>query len=201
MIPLPVSFFEASAAVVAPALLGHCLFRREDDGSVSGGIIVETEAYLAQDDPACHAARGRTARNRSMWGPPGRAYVYFIYGVHHCFNVVCQAEGIAEAVLVRAVEPSTGLHHLRRRRPGVPDRGLMNGPGKLCSAMGVDLEQDGCEIGDPTSRIMVASNPDREEQVRKLGPILSSTRIGISKAADLPLRFFLANSASISRRL
>ena len=200
MKPLHASFFDASAAVVAPALLGHFLLRREDDGSFSGGVIVETEAYLAHGDPACHAARGRTQRNQSMWGHPGRAYVYLIYGVHHCFNVVCQPDGIAEAVLVRAVEATTGHHHLRRRRAGVSDRELMNGPGKLCIALGIDRISDGLQLDDPGSSALVASNPDREGVVQRTGPIKASQRIGITKATDLPLRFTLANSAFISRR-
>lgn len=199
MIPLPTSFYERSAAVVAPELLGHWLIRREDDGSFSGGIIVETEAYLAQDDPACHSARGRTDRNRSMWGPPGRAYVYFIYGMHYCFNAVCQPEGIAEAVLVRAIEPTLGLPHLRRRRPNIADRHLMNGPGKLCLALGIDRAVDGGDFMEPVSRIFIALNPDRDGLVGKLGPIKPSPRIGITKAADLPLRFSLAGSAFLSR--
>ena len=199
MKPLHDSFFDASAAEVAPALLGHWLLRREDDGSFSGGIIVETEAYLAHGDPACHAARGRTERNRSMWGPSGRAYIYFIYGMHHCFNVVCQPDGVAEAVLVRAVEATVGLHHLRRRRAGASNRELMNGPGKLCLALGIDRGSDGLRLDHPGSSIFIASNPDREGVVHRTGPIKASPRIGITKAANLPLRFALANSGFTSR--
>lgn len=199
MNPFPASFFDASAATVAPALLGHWLCRREDDGGFSGGMIVETEAYLAHGDPACHAARGQTGRNRSMWGPPGRAYIYFIYGVHHCFNIVCRPVGLAEAVLVRAVEATVGLPHLRLRRTGVSDRELMNGPGKLCLALGIDLKSDGLQLDDPDSSILVVSNPDREGAVQRTGPIRASPRIGITTAADLMLRFALANSGFISR--
>jgi DNA-3-methyladenine glycosylase len=201
MTPLPTTFFEPSASIVAPALLGLWLVRLEDDGGFSGGIIVETEAYLANDDPACHAARGRTARNRSMWGPPGRAYVYFIYGVHHCFNAVCQPEGIAEAVLVRAIEPLIGLPHLRRRRPGVSDRNLANGPGKLCAALGMDAAFDGYDLGDPASQVFIADNAGREELIDRTGPVTASTRIGLTKAAELPLRFLLPQSPFISRRV
>lgn len=199
MNPLPASFYERSAALVAPEMLGHWLLRREDDGELSGGLIVETEAYLAQDDPACHAARGRTERNRSMWGPPGRAYVYFIYGMHHCFNAVCQPEGVAEAVLVRAVEPGQGLPHLRKRRIGVTDRELMNGPGKLCLALAISKEADGIELIRDSSHLFIAANPQRDEFVMANGPITSSPRIGITKAADLPLRFSLSRSPFLSR--
>ncbi len=197
--PLPVSFFEPSAALVAPALLGHWLLRREDDGGFAGGLIVETEAYLAIDDPACHAARGRTPRNRSMWGPPGRAYVYFIYGVHHCFNAVCRPEGVAEAVLIRAIEPVFGLPHLRRRRPGVAYMNLANGPGKLCATLGIDAAFDSCDLCDPESRVVIADNVGREELIRRAGPVLASPRIGITQAADLRLRFHLRGSPFVSR--
>lgn len=199
MIPLPATFYERSATLVAPDLLGHELVRREEDGSFSGGVIVETEAYLANDDPACHAARGRTERNRSMWGPPGRAYVYFIYGMHYCFNAVCQPEGIAEAVLIRAIEPTLGLPHIRQRRPRITDRDLMNGPGKLCLALGIDRKSDGLQIDDFGSHIFIVSNPTREIVLEQTGPIKQSTRIGITKATELPLRFGLSKSAFLSR--
>ena len=183
-----------------PILCARELIGTELNWGPCAGIVVETEAYLAHGDPACHAARGRTQRNQSMWGHPGRAYVYLIYGVHHCFNVVCQPDGIAEAVLVRAVEATAGHHHLRRRRAGVSDRELMNGPGKLCIALGIDRISDGLQLDDPGSSALVASNPDREGVVQRSGPIKASQRIGITKATDLPLRFTLANSAFISRR-
>src|SRR5437867_12887044 len=131
-IPLPRSFFKPSAKLVAPALLGHWLIRSTLEG-VCGGVIVETEAYLA-DDPACHGFRGETARNRSMYGPPGRAYVYFIYGNHWCVNAVCRPSGHAEAVLIRAVEATMGDDLMRARRTVRKLQELTNGPAKLCEA-------------------------------------------------------------------
>ncbi|HVV70144.1 MAG TPA: DNA-3-methyladenine glycosylase, partial [Verrucomicrobiae bacterium] len=133
--PLPRSFYEPSARLVAPELLGHWLIRRTESG-VCGGLIVETEAYL-RDDPACHAAPGRTKRNRVMFGPAGHAYVYFIYGAHYCINAVCQPEGSAEAVLIRAIEPAFGVNLMEERRRCSSPRDLTNGPAKLCEAMDI----------------------------------------------------------------
>ena len=127
--PLQRSFYEPSAQVVAPALIGQWLVRITSQGA-SGGPIVETEAYL-QGDPACHAANGRTRRNGVMFGPPGHSYVYFIYGAHYCVNAVCQPVGLAEAVLIRAIEPTLGIGLLQKNRPVLTQRELTNGPAKL----------------------------------------------------------------------
>ena len=134
--PLPRSFYEPSAKVVARRLLGHWLLRQTAEG-LCGGPIVETEAYL-EGDAACHAASGLSARNRVMFGRPGHAYVYFIYGAHYCVNAVCLPGGRAEAVLIRAVEPSLGEDLLRKRRPALLPRELASGPAKLCQAMAID---------------------------------------------------------------
>src|SRR5687767_13789091 len=115
-VPLPASFYEPSAELVAPKPLGHLLLRRTPDGQWSGGPIVETEAYLA-NDPASHGFRRETPRNRPMYGPPGKAYVYFIYGNYFCFNTVCSRPRVAEAVLVRAIEPTIGIEYMNRNRP------------------------------------------------------------------------------------
>ncbi len=147
--PLPRSIFAPSARVVARRLLGHWLVRRTPAG-FCGGPIVETEAYL-HDDPACHAFGGETARNRVMFGPPGRAYVYFIYGNHFCVNAVCRGAGKAEAVLIRAVEAQFGLEILRQNRPGHADLQLTNGPGKLCAALAIGRELDGADLCDTAS--------------------------------------------------
>jgi DNA-3-methyladenine glycosylase len=196
--PLAQSFYRPSAAKVAPALLGHFLIRRTPQG-ICGAAIVETEAYL-RDDPACHGYARQTPRNRTMYGPPGRAYVYFIYGNHYCFNTVCQRTGIAEAVLVRAIEPLFGLEIMREQRPVSKEFDLTNGPAKFCEAMQIDRQHDGIDICDSDSPLFVARNPSLRQFLHDRAPLITTTRIGISKAADLPLRFYLAGSTFISRR-
>ena len=197
--PLPRDFYAPGARRVASRLLGHLLVRNTRLGFL-GGIIVEAEAYLA-DDPACHAFRGPTPRNRAMFGPPGHAYVYFIYGNHWCFNAVCHAEGVGEAVLIRALEPMFGLRAMHQNRPIARRRELTNGPGKLCEALAIDRQHDGCNLCDPAAPIFIASNPYRDTVMRRLGPMVTTTRIGIEKAAELPLRFVLERSEFISRRV
>lgn len=195
---LPRSFYEPSASAVAPLLPGHWLIRNTPDGPV-GGVIVETEAYLA-DDPASHAFRGETARNRSMFGPPGHAYLYFIYGNHWCFNAVCHARGIGEAVLVRAIEPAFGVEWMRARRRVSADHQLTSGPGKLCAALGLDRTFDGLDLCDVNSPVFIAKNPDYEARRAGQGNVIVSPRIGITQAAHLPLRFHLAGNRHVSRR-
>jgi DNA-3-methyladenine glycosylase len=197
--PLLRSFYEPSAQVVAPLLLGHWLVRRTQEGPV-GGPIVETEAYLV-DDAACHAAPGLTPRNRVMFGPPGHAYVYLIYGCHCCVNTVCQPHGTAEAVLIRAVEPVFGLPLLLRRRPVESEPNLTNGPAKLCEAMDIDRKLDGTDLCDPRSGLIIAENPDAQAFVEKHRPVVVTVRVGITRAADLPLRFYLDGSPFVSKRV
>jgi DNA-3-methyladenine glycosylase len=196
--PLAESFYEPSAAIVAPALLGHWLIHKIARG-ICGGAIVETEAYLS-DDPACHGYGRQTPRNKIMYGPPGRAYVYFIYGNHNCFNTVCHRTGVAEAVLIRAVEPLFGLELMREQRGAVEDLDLTNGPGKLCEAMQIERRHDGANICDGESELLVARNPSLKKFRHDRAPLITATRIGINKAAELPLRFYLAGSAYVSRR-
>ena len=179
-------------------MLGHWLIHNTPDGPI-GGVIVETEAYLA-DDPASHAYRGETARNRSMFGPPGHAYLYFIYGNHWCFNAVCGARGVGEAVLVRALEPVFGLGSMRLRRRVAADQQLTNGPGKLCAALGLDRSFDGMDLCDANSPVFIAENPDRRKWLEGQGAVTASPRIGITKAALLPLRFHLQDNINVSRR-
>lgn len=179
-------------------MLGHWLVRREASGW-SGGLIVETEAYL-EGDPASHGYRGETARNRAMFGPPGRAYVYFIYGNHWCFNAVCRGPGVAEAVLVRALEPVWGLEFLQERRPVARLRDLTSGPAKLCAALGLDRRHDQADLCAADAEVRVAENPDRAAAVRRLGGVTVTTRVGLSRAADRPLRFLLPGSGFVSRR-
>jgi DNA-3-methyladenine glycosylase len=193
MLPaMPRDFYDRPAAQVAPDLLGKVLLRRTPDG-LAGGIIVETEAYL-HDDPACHAVNGPTPRNRSMFGPPGHAYVYFIYGCHYCANAVCGPEGVGEAVLIRALEPKEGIALMRHRRPGVLDRALANGPAKLCVALDIARSLDGADLCSPRSGIWIAA-----AQAAKPETIATGPRIGITKATGLHLRFFWRNSAFVSR--
>jgi DNA-3-methyladenine glycosylase len=198
MAPLRRSFFQPSARAVAPRLLGHWLIRRLPEG-FCGGPIVETEAYL-QDDPASHAYRGQTARNRVMFGPPGYAYVYLIYGFHFCVNAVCHRAGRAEAVLIRAVEAQFGVEAMRKNRPVPATIGISNGPGKLCAALAIDREIESADLCDAASPLFIARNPQVAHFRRQRGPIVIATRVGITRAAYLPLRFFLGGSPFISRQ-
>src|SRR5882762_5210263 len=152
--PLPKSFYKPSAKLVAAQLLGHWLVRSTANGPC-GGAIVETEAYLS-DDPACHGAPGLTARNRVMFGAPGHGYVYLIYGYHFCVNAVCRPSGVAEAVLIRAIEPLFGEDSMRRQRRVGKPRDLTNGPAKLCEAMSIDRALDGIDLCDPKSPLFIA---------------------------------------------
>ena len=195
--PLPRSFYEPSASVVAPNLLGHFLIRNTPNGPC-GGEIVETEAYLV-GDAACHAAPGLTKRNRVMFGDPGHAYVYLIYGFHFCVNAVCCPAGIAEALLIRAVEATFGEKQMAVQRPVSKLRELTNGPGKLCQAMNITRDLDGIDLCDTRSGLFIAENPDLKKFRKEKGPMITTTRIGITKAAALPLRFVLNGSEFISR--
>ena len=197
--PLPRSFFEPSAEVVAPELLGHFLIRNTPNGPC-GGAIVETEAYLV-GDPASHGAPGLTNRNRVMFGHPGHTYVYLIYGFHFCVNVVCRPAGIAEAVLIRAVEATVGEKLMLAERPVKKLRELTNGPGKLCQAMNITRSLDGGDLCDAKSELFVAENPELKKFRKTKGPMVTTTRIGITKAAGLPLRFYLDGSEFVSRKM
>jgi len=195
---LPRSFYEPSARVVAPALLGHFLVRNTPNGPC-GGAIVETEAYLV-DDAACHAAPGLTNRNRVMFGHPGHAYVYLIYGFHFCVNAVCCPAGIAEAVLIRAVEVNFGEELMAVHRPANQRRELTSGPGKLCQALNITRTLDGIDLCDPQSALFIAENPELKKFQKEKGPMTTTPRIGITKAAELRLRFYLPGSEFVSRR-
>jgi DNA-3-methyladenine glycosylase len=196
--PLSPDFYKSSARVVARKLLGHWLIRQTSAGPI-GGMIVETEAYLAANDPACHAATGRSVRNQTMWGRNGLGYIYMIYGLYYCFNTVCRPEGIAEAVLIRAIQPDFGLDWMLERRGGLASN-LTSGPSKLCLAMNIDRKLDGVDLCNPESELIVAENPNIARNVKDAGPIIVTTRIGITKAADLPLRYYLSGSAYVSKR-
>jgi DNA-3-methyladenine glycosylase len=196
--PMPRGFYEPSAKIVARRLLGHFLVRNGPQGP-AGGEIVEVEAYLS-NDPACHGAPGPTARNRVLFGHPGHGYVYLIYGYHFCVNAVCRPVGVAEAVLIRAIEPNFGEEFMRHERPVARREELTSGPAKLCEALGIDRSLDGVDICDPKSVLFLGENPNPEKFRRRRGPMVTTTRIGITKAAALPLRFYLAGSEFVSKR-
>jgi len=170
---------------VAPELIGVELLV---DGV--GGTIVEVEAY-SPEEPGSHSFRGRTARNATMFGPPGRAYVYRSYGIHWCLNFVCGPGELAAAILIRALEPATGIDVMRARR-GVDDvRLLCAGPGRVCQALGVSKAHDGLPLDEPPFALQLAS--ERHD-------VVAGPRIGLSKAVDLPWRYGLAGSRFVSRR-
>ncbi len=177
---------------MARELLGAVL-RCESDEGVCSGRIVETEAYLGPHDPACHAIAGVTRRTRDLHGAPGSAYVYLIYGMHWCFNAVTMPEGYGSAVLVRALEPLEGLPLMRRRRPRAgSDRDLTNGPGKLCAALGITGVLSGRALQRGSLTIHTgAAVADRD--------IIITPRIGITRAADWPLRWVVRDNAYVSR--
>jgi DNA-3-methyladenine glycosylase len=196
--PLPRAFFNPSARVVAPRLLGHWLIRRTARG-LCGGPIVETEAYL-KDDPACHGAPGLTARNRVMFGPPGYGYVYLIYGYHFCVNAVCRPAGTAEAVLIRALEANLGVELMQENRPVSRTYHLTNGPAKLCQSMQIERGLDGVDLCDSEAALFIARNPSVAKLRGERGPMITTSRVGITRAAELPLRFYLAGSRFVSKR-
>ena len=191
-------FYNLPADLVAAHLLGHFLLRRVRDEWL-GGPIVETEAYLI-GDPASHSFRGETPRTRTMHGLYGHAYVYQIYGYHYCFNTVCRPRGEPEAVLVRAIEPQFGVEAMRLNRPVALDRNLTNGPAKFCQALAIDRTLDGADLCSLTSPVIIARNPDRDQLLRDHGPLVQTTRIGLSVAKEMQLRWYLTGSKWVSRR-
>ncbi len=183
------AFYERSVHAVARDLIGCGL---AFDGA--GGVIVETESYEA-DDPACHAYVGRTARNEVLFGPPGRAYVYLSYGIHSLLNAVAEPGGRAAAVLIRAIEPVTGLDAMRRRRRRGDVEGLCSGPGKLTEALAIGLEMNGARLDAPPFRITAPVGVWRDTAV------VTGPRIGISRAVERPWRYCAEGSRFASRPL
>lgn len=177
------TFLHGHAVEAAKRLLGCRLIRKDPEtGFEAEVIITETEAYGGADDPASHAHRGPTPRNRVMFGPPGRLYVYFTYGMHYCMNIVTGPEGEPGAVLLRAAKPVSGLEHIRANRPGIPDSRLMDGPAKLTKALEIDLRLNGYDLlEDPDNRLALVVGPSLAWK--------ATPRIGISKATDYLWRF------------
>ena len=196
------AFFNRDPRIVARELLGKLVVRSEGRKQLAGRIV-EVEAYLGAGDLAAHAASGHTARNAVLWGPPGHSYVYFIYGVHYCLNISCLPAGDAGCVLIRALEPVSGLREMAKAR-GMADldltsvrdlRKLASGPGKLCEALGITRPRDNDkDMLSPKSDLQVMSDGFRVQEVAV------TQRIGITKSAEMPLRYIISNSPFVSRR-
>jgi len=177
--------YDRDVVAVAQALIGRVVRVGE-----TAGLIVETEAYH-ETEPACHAWAGLTARTRTLFGPPGRAYVYLSYGVHSMLNAVCEREGVGAAVLIRALEPLEGVELMRERRGREHVEELCSGPGKLTQALGIALTDDGGDLRG--GRVTISAQ-------RRMLPIAASRRIGITRAVELPWRFSVPGSRYVSRR-
>jgi len=197
---LAATFYARPTAEVARRLLGQVLVS-DVRSRRTAGRIVETEAYVGPHDPACHAWGGRrTPRCEWLYGPPGTAYIYFTYGMHWCLNAVTEAPGYPAAVLIRALEPLAGLETMRRRRGGVPDGQLCSGPARLCEALGITGALNGVSLarraavgGSPLRIVSDGRRPSTRSRVAV------TPRIGVTRAADWPLRFLLKDSPWASR--
>jgi DNA-3-methyladenine glycosylase len=187
------SFFNRPTLNVAPDLLGKVLVHQTREG-LAAGMIVEAEAYIGEDDPACHAAPGPTTRNAPLYGPPGVAYVYLNYGMHYLVNAVTEAEGAPAAVLIRALQPLDGVAlMLKRRRSGrrlIQEMDLCRGPGNLTKALGITLKENRLDL--TASRLWI------EDRGLIAGPVRWGTRIGITRGAERPWRCWAAGHASVS---
>ncbi len=193
---LPRSFYEQETITVARQLLGCHLVHLEAEGITSCGRIVETEAYLVNDS-AAHSFIGKTKRNSVVFGPVGHAYVYFVYGMHYCVNVVTGEEGSGEAVLIRALEPLKGIPLMKKRRKTGDIRQLCSGPAKLTQALGITLAMNGAPLFEGPLQIQ---SPGRSPSQTDQSDIVQTTRIGIVKSRELPLRFYIEGNRFISRK-
>jgi DNA-3-methyladenine glycosylase len=189
---LPRSIFTRPSPEVAPDLLGRILLRRVGDGTLLTARIVEAEAYQ-EDDPASHSYRGRTNRTEVMFGPPGHAYVYFTYGMHHCMNVVTGSTGEGSAVLLRAAEPLEGLEEMARRRGTIDPRALCSGPGRLCQALGIDRSENGLDLVRSRELWLLEGAPVPPSQISV------SSRVGITSGTERPWRFSVRGDRFVSR--
>lgn len=193
--PLPRSFYDRDPRLVGPDLLGKILVRRQG-GKLLTGRIVEVEAYLGADDPAAHASIGKTKRNAVLFGPPGYAYVYFIYGNHYCLNVSCLPNGIPGGILFRGLEPIEGIAEMFRSR-GLPEssdlRRLTSGPGRMAAAFGITRERDNAkDLTDTRSDLYLGDDGSPRPK------IITTRRVGITKAAEMPLRYVVAGNRFVS---
>ena len=193
-IALPPEFYDRDPRRVARDLLGKLLIRRQGRQTLITRVV-ETEAYLGKNDPAAHSSSGRTARNEVIFGPPGFAYVYFIYGNHYCLNVSCFPDGVAGGVLFRAVEPIKGIAAMAKAR-GLSESAshrLTNGPGKLTEALSITRADNGVNLTDPSQSIYLADDDFPRPR------IATTPRIGITKAADLKLRYLIQDNPFVSK--
>ncbi|MFB0527847.1 MAG: DNA-3-methyladenine glycosylase [bacterium] len=194
-------FYSRNTGIVAQELLGKTLVHKTDEGIISGKII-ETEAYLGQKDPGSHAYRGITQRNKIMFGPAGKAYIYLVYGNHYCFNVVTEKDGVGGAVLVRALEPKQGIQLMKKhRRIDGPLARLTNGPGKLTKALGITGLMNGADLTGNKLFIMSRIGSRKKERPSKDFSIASTARIGIKKGRNLPYRYYIEGSKFVSRTI
>ncbi len=189
--PLPREFYDRDVKRVAQELLGKLLLRRTDDGLTSGRIV-ETEAYLAKNDSACHASRGKTRRNATMFGPPGHAYVYSIHA-RYCLNTVTEPLDVPSAVLIRAIEPLEGIELMQQRRGVEQLTDLTRGPARLCEALAIDRQLDTHDLTIGRELWIVDDGFDIDEK-----SIITTRRIGVTSAEDLPLRYVIADSQYVS---
>jgi DNA-3-methyladenine glycosylase len=188
-------FFARDTLTVARELLGQRLVRLCNGGRLSGRIV-EVEAYIGEEDQACHARCGRTERNAPMYGPPGHGYIYFVYGMHYCFNVVTEREGYPAAVLIRALEPLEGIEEMRVRRGGRSDAQLTSGPARLCQALGIDRRFDGADLCAPDALLFV-----EEGAVVPDGAVVTGPRIGVrgdEVAVSVRWRFYVRGNSHLS---
>ncbi len=196
---LPADFYARSVLEVACDLIGCVVEHRPAGGGEppTSGVIVETEAYH-ESEPACHAFVGLTPRTRILFGAPGHAYVYRSYGIHALLNAVCEPEGVGAAVLIRALEPLAGIDAMRARRGVTREEDLCSGPGKLTQALGIELTENGGDLYDGPVRIL-PREVDRSEIGQHEPNVVVGTRIGITKAVELPWRFCAAHNRNVSR--
>lgn len=189
---LPYSFYQQNTVTVARKLLGKVMVFEDGFTSVAGRVV-ETEAYLGLEDPSCHSARGKSRRNEVMFGPSGHAYIYLIYGLYLCFNVTTGGQDSPEAVLLRAVEPLEGIEIMRKNRGQHSIYNLCSGPGKLVQAFGIPMALNGTSVVEGPVKFF-------EEPGGEPFEIVETTRIGISKAADWPLRFYIKGNRFVSKK-